>query len=433
MVDPFDISMHYSRSGLADLQNRFANWLRQVDSPTRFVAFQVEADLDARVTYLRQLIKRESDDRMRRELTERRRFYEELDSKQHYQQLYCGLMQWVNNDRTHETLAASIRNAFQVGVYPDQWLNLFQGRYVLRPPEDRRFPYYYMMPVGRPGGRMLFHFMISYEFLPVDWSFAKPFGNLLSRTNFNLAIAIDMVNTYDRRAGITKVERFQTATRAHLRTSKEIDSSSNAKFRDSQMTLQQLQGGDLLHEVQVIIAVAAPNLDDLHTAVEAVRDNTNGHVRLRSEPAPGQSQLANFFGAKPSKHIVANPSTWHVVSNELAVMFSPLGFRKLSQQAGTLRGQSRTGKYPYFFNSWKAKKEATHEIWVGSSGYGKTFALNLYLRRQWVEERVPYDLLEPMGHGNVLSKATVGAQLVIPDPSDMYLNPLDIMFSTPTA
>jgi hypothetical protein len=36
------------------------------------------------------------------------------------------------------------------------------------------------------------------------------------------------------------------------------------------------------------------------------------------------------------------------------------------------------------------------------SGFGKTFGLNCYLTREYAENGIPFDLLEPMGHGRIL-------------------------------
>jgi type IV secretory pathway VirB4 component len=68
---------------------------------------------------------------------------------------------------------------------------------------------------------------------------------------------------------------------------------------------------------------------------------------------------------------------------------------------------------------------------VGLTGSGKTFALNCFLARQYLEEGVAFDLLEPMGHGKIIAEA-VGAPLFTPSASDTHMNPLDIMYPDAT-
>ena len=58
-------------------------------------------------------------------------------------------------------------------------------------------------------------------------------------------------------------------------------------------------------------------------------------------------------------------SSWRVTSRELALMFAPLGYRKLSSTDGIMRGEALEGGYPVFHNSWRDKR-ATHEVWVGT-------------------------------------------------------------------
>lgn len=109
-------------------------------------------------------------------------------------------------------------------------------------------------------------------------------------------------------------------------------------------------------------------------------------------------------------------------------MFSPLGYRKLSPTNGVLRGEAVGGAYPVFHNSWRDKR-ATHEVWVGQSGYGKTFALNCYLTREYAENGISFDLLEPMGHGRHIAEA-FGLPWNVLSAKATKLNPQDVMFPT---
>ena len=218
------------------------------------------------------------------------------------------------------------------------------------------------------------------------------------------------------------------ATRVHLSTSTAEDSKSGKKYNDCRQTLEELNQGDLLHEVQIVIAVAAPDRENLKRACDDIISRTKPFFKLRHDVGMQQANAAKFFSDTPSKYIGNDDSTWQMTSREAALMFGPVGFRKLSNLDGTMRGQSADGAFPFFFNSWpEGKKIATHEIVVGITGAGKTFSTNCFLARQYLEQGVPFDLLEPMGHGHIVAEA-LGAPLFVPSPNTTNLNPLDIMY-----
>jgi PAS domain-containing protein len=117
-----------------------------------------------------------------------------------------------------------------------------------------------------------------------------------------------------------------------------------------------------------------------------------------------------------------------VTSSEAALAFAPLGYRKLSGTQGVMRGEAVGAAYPVFHQSWRAEKHASHEVWVGVTGFGKTFYLNCYLAREYAEQGVPFDLLEPMGHGQLL--ADLFGVPWYPLSQATRLNPQDVMFPT---
>jgi len=234
--------------------------------------------------------------------------------------------------------------------------------------------------------------------------------------------------TYERNRAISQVEGVVLASKVHLATSGAgEDSKSVKKLSDCHVTLHQLNEGDMLHEVQVIIAIAAPNRAALSKAVEEAMSTTKPFFSLRPNPGEYLAEAVKFFSITPTRDIKTPDTTWQMVSRELSLFFAPLGFRKLGGLAGTLRGASADGSYPLFFDSWGRGKIATHETWVGQTGSGKTFALNCNLTRQFIEEGIPFDLIEPMGHGKILADA-LGLQWIVPSPQATRLNPLDIMY-----
>ena len=63
------------------------------------------------------------------------------------------------------------------------------------------------------------------------------------------------------------------------------------------------------------------------------------------------------------------------------------------------------------------------------AGYGKTFALNCYLTREYAENGISFDLLEPMGHGRHIAEA-FGLPWYVLSAKATKLNPQDVMFPT---
>lgn len=430
MVEPFDIAMYHTRDGqgLSSLQNRFATWLRGLAFPSRFIYWQMPADLRLRIEYVADLARREDDPLKKQMLMENRRNYEQLQNGANYHRSFCGIGMWTDDSINSAAVASHIAGSFDTPAYVSPWPKLFEGNYRLCEPHPK-FKNWHLRPIGS-GGRMYFAFMSSYEFLPVDWNFYKPLRQVLSLP-FPLALCIDFPKTWDRNDAISSIEGTLLATRVHLNTSTGEDSKSAKKYRDCQHTLEELNNGDLLHDVQIVIAVAAPDRESLKKACDDIVSRTKSYFRLRHDVGTQQGRAALFFSDTPTKIIGNEPTTWQVTSREGALLLGPLGYRKLSGLSGTMRGQSADGAFPFFFDSWPAKKIATHEIVVGLTGSGKTFALNCFLTRQYLEEGIAFDLLEPMGHGKTLADA-VGAALFTPSADDTNINPLDIMYPDAT-
>jgi len=431
MVEPFDIAMYHTRDGegLSSLQQRFSGWLRGLSFPSRFIYWQMPADLRDRINYVADLARQEDNPIKKDMLMESRRNYEQLQNGANYHRSYCGIGMWTDDSVTSHAVASSIAGAFDTPAYVSPWPKLFESNYRLSEPHTK-FNHWHLRPVGRPGGRMYFAMMSSYEFLPVDWNFFRPLRSVLALP-YPLALCVDFPKTWDRNDAISSIEGILLATKVHLSTSTSEDSKSGKKYIDCKKTLDELNSGDLLHDVQIIIAVAAPDRDSLKKACDEITSRTKAFFRLRHDVGKQQVKAALFFSDKSTKIIGNEPTTWQVTSREAALLLGPLGYRKLSGLTGTMRGQSADGAFPFFYNSWPQKKIASHEIVVGLTGSGKTFSLNCFLSRQYIEEGVAFDLLEPMGHGKIIADA-VGAPLFTPSATDTHMNPLDIMYPDPT-
>jgi len=246
--------------------------------------------------------------------------------------------------------------------------------------------------------------------------------------NFPLALAVDIPKTYERNNAIDALEDIIQAYEVHLSGLRGEDSRSVQRVADCRQALAEINAGDALHLVQISIAVAADDLDTLRERMQAVVNETRAWFSLRHEVGELLSRSLGFFAPKRTKRLALPDTTWPVVSRELALMLSPLGYRKLSSSEGVLRGEAVGAAYPVFHDSWRDKR-ATHEIWVGTSGFGKTFANNCYLTREFAENGIPFDLLEPMGHGKHIADA-FGLLWYVMSAKSTKLNPQDVMFPT---
>lgn len=421
LIEPFDLMMHATEDGVAALQQRFSAWLRTLDGPARFLCWQMPADLNAKIEEVTQTA-RQADDRARAELCmSYRRHYERLQEDAEFQRALCGMVVW--SDEAGGTVANGIASAFDTLAVEADLPPLFEGRYTLR-----EAPFSHLAPVGRPGGRPFWAILNSYEFLPAAWNFFRPIPPLL-RMNFPMALCIDIPETLDRNKAVDAVEGIIQAYQVHLVSLRGgEDSRAITRINDCRRTLQEINQGDALHNVHISIAVAANTLDKLRSRVAEVITEARSYFRLRQEVGELLSRSVYFFSSAKSTQVGLPNTTHPVTSRELALMLAPLGYRKLGVVDGVLRGEAVGGKYPVFHNSWRDKR-AVHEVWVGQSGFGKTFSLNCLLNREYAENGVPFDMLEPMGHGIHLARA-FGLPWYVLSAQSTCLNPQDVMFPT---
>ncbi len=276
-------------------------------------------------------------------------------------------------------------------------------------------------------GRPVWTVLTSSEFMPATWNFFQPLPPLL-KLNIPVALAIDIPKTYDRNTATDRVESIMLAYETHLATNRGEDSRSVRRIEDCRRTLDQLNDGDALHEMQVVVAVAAYDAVTLRKRAQLVINEMKPWVRLRAEMGELLSRAVKVFAPIPTSTINLPEGTWPVTSREAALALSPLGYRKLSHTTGVMRGEAVGAAYPVFHQSWREEKHASHEVWVGLTGSGKTFYLNCYLSREYAEQQVPFDILEPMGHGELMCEAFGLEWHTLSQHT--RLNPQDVMFPT---
>src|SRR5579864_2614240 len=213
--------MHATDQGVRALQSRIAGWLSTLTGPARFVSYQQPANLEEKIARVKEEAQRlaatEPTNPRVELLTEYRRFYETLQHEADYQRSSSYMLLW--SDDHPRALATGMSAALDTLVRPvDALPPLFEGRYTLK-----NAPFWHLTPVGRPGGRLLWAILTTFEFLPSSWNFFRPLAPLLS-FDFPLALAVDIPKTFDRSEGIDAIEQTVLAYTVHLSSARGDDS-----------------------------------------------------------------------------------------------------------------------------------------------------------------------------------------------------------------
>ncbi len=397
LVDPFDLSLSGSTALLEGLQMRFAQLLRALPGPARFVTWHRPADLSQLIEESLAEAARVNDAARRRALMAYRRWYEDLEKHGRFRSALCGLMLWPEHPAEGDALAGTLSAVTGSAISPAAWPPLSVGRYRLA-----ESPCWHLEPVGRPAGRPYLAFLSAAKVKRAEWTFFHPLGALFA-TELPIAVSVDIARTWPHHEAVSRLEGVITALSTHLATANMVDSGTATQLADCQATLTDLHAGEALHEVAIQLAIGADSPGELCDAVDEMRKKLAGTIALRLEVGVGQLRAAGAFAsARPE---TTGVRTWPMVSGTAALCLGFLGMRRMRSGVGVIRGVS-PGGWPTIQADWEGQeKKALHECWVGSTGSGKTFALNCYLSRSYARTGVPFDLLEPMGHGHLLAEA----------------------------
>ena len=91
---------------------------------------------------------------------------------------------------------------------------------------------------------------------------------------------------------------------------------------------------------------------DLDTLTNSLSDLSWSQVFLEVDRLSRQGQVIVTLN-NGGRYLIRLPDTTHpVTSRELALMLTPLGYPKLAEVKGVMRGEARGGAYPVFFDSW---------------------------------------------------------------------------------
>jgi hypothetical protein len=401
LIEPFDLFLHSDEEGLRNLQARFSAWLRGVTGPARLVTWHVPTSLRSLIDWTIDEASETNNPWRTSILMQYRQWYEDMERLGSHQQAICGMALWAEVESAAQSLGMAAAGSFGTRVEQAPWPPLSIGEYHIA-----ATPIWHLKPVGRPTGRPLISVLGTFSFRPVEWTFFRPLALLFSM-GIPMAVAVDIPKTWDASEAVSKLESMITAMSAHLATSRSIDTGSQRRIADCHQALAVIHGGQSLHSVQIKIAVAADDVATLKKRVDEIRNRLRPFMGLRIEVGNDQVRGARYFSTQATDRIEAKSSTWPMTSDTLALTLGFLGMRKLEARPGIVRGIAVGGGYPYIYDDWELKngKKATHECWVGTTGTGKTFGLNCYLSRTLAHYGIPFDLLEPLGHGRMLANA----------------------------
>lgn len=434
-LSPFDIHMHCTEASLRQIQSRFATFLRTLDGPSRFTVFYTPTSLQTLVkwtieeagqasqaarqvdtSHARRLIRRKE------ALSHYRQWYEELQRNANYQRADCLLTTWAYN-AAGQTLGAA-RAYLDSQAAERELPPLLQGTYHVCPT-----PIWHLAPIGHPTGRPLVCLIGTYAFKPAEWTFFNPLLSLWT-LEYPVAVCIDIPKTWETQEAVAKLEGVMTALKTHLEGKRSPDTASANQFQHCQYTIDELHGGQALHDVQIKLALFAPDGATLRERVNQLRNNLKPYLGLKVEIGGDQITAAKYFSQIETSRLEGRPNTWPITSPGVALTMGFLGIRKLEPKRGIVRGINISGgKYPYIYDDWDLSrgKKALHELWVGTTGSGKTFALNCYLARDLAHHGIAFDLLEPMGHGLLLAKSYDIKPFVL-SAKHTFLNPHDPVY-----
>jgi hypothetical protein len=401
LVEPFDLFLHSDEQGLYRLQARLSAFARSLDGPARFATWHIPTSLRPLIEWTVEEATGTDNPWRTSVLMEYRQWYEELEREGGYQQAVCGLTVWTEAGANAHGLGLAAQAAIGTRVVEAPWPPLVRGEYRIKPT-----PLWHLSPVGRPSGRPVVCLLSSYAFKPVEWTFFRPLALLFSM-DIPIAVCVDIPRTWESHEAVARLEGVVTAMNAHLAGSRGLDTTGQRQIADCTAALADIHAGQSLHDVQLKIAVAAQDGGQLKDRVDEVRKRLKPFAGLRVEPGAGQVRAARYFSDQPTARLDGSPPTWPMTSDTVALTLGFLGMRKLEPRPGIIRGVNVGGGFPYIYDDWdlSAGKKATHEVWVGTTGMGKTFALNCFLARSLAHYGIPFDLLEPMGHGRLLGAA----------------------------
>lgn len=202
-------------------------------------------------------------------------------------------------------------------------------------------------------------------------------GDLLHRilgADLDLAVAIDI-----RAVGRTKAE-----LQADFAVKSRTNALAGASTRDvaaerklaAALELQEVLDTQALHLVTLTLLVQGQNRQELEANVRKVQGAAGSRLKLM-RPKGGQKALVQCFTTTPASQIDAFTRPWRMPSAGVATLV-PFGLQKPDRTDGWL--WMLDGDTPIMFDPFADNRPA-HAVFLGKTGSGKSFAINLLTMR----------------------------------------------------
>lgn len=314
------------------------------------------------------------------EYFERRQQQQTLRGLQHY--LLAGLPDGVPADAYADLVAQT----FDTGVWVADLPSLLSGPYIEQPrflaPENPDAP--------------LITLLSSYD---VTGSWDVWTIHKLLNLDLDLALCID-VSVISRTKSAFTTDFVKNKTEGDLEHSRGAGDARTRKQYRAALKLEEILDTQALHELRIVVALQGRTPEELDQAARLVISAASPRLQLM-RPAHGQHALLQFFTPTPTEEISAQVRARRVPSHGVAVKM-PFGKRKPSRTDGI--PWIMQGDTPIFFDHFPPKR-ASHAVFLGKTGYGKTFALFVWLLRLMVLQGHRVVLFEPQSHSRRLVRA----------------------------
>ncbi|MDQ2810237.1 MAG: hypothetical protein M3Z04_25450 [Chloroflexota bacterium] len=252
----------------------------------------------------------------------------------------------------------------------------------------------------------------------------------LVRLEFPFALALDVETRSPDQAELDSDFAYNALTTHGIKQAKSnsFDAGSRQALADVLRVKQALTYNERLHRISMIVLVFGASRREMRHNGARLRSILRPYIRFR--PLWGQQgEGLKFFTPTPRTAIHINLKARPILSSGLGYL-TPAGFPSRQQIRGLFYGRDRTTREIVCNDSWTqppgAGAVAMHKVFLGKTGWGKTFAMLCLLYRMILIYRAKVIVLGPVPHfaklGTVLGDACsynrigAGATLNLLDP-----------------
>lgn len=241
----------------------------------------------------------------------------------------------------------------------------------------------------------------------------------------DVAVAVDILPVSPGQAQRLAELQFSAASLA-LRTSGAVDPQTAQRAADAERTMYAL-GTSSLHQVQVAVLVQGTDADDLALQVAAARDRLG--IAVRAEAVAGsQAELLKLFSTIPAARIDAAWSRSDMLAHGVGCLLGVIGFHRSPLTDGWLFGVDGFRRSAVFLDPFSGGR-AGHMVYIGVTGHGKTFAMNILTLRAAVQAGYRVIWVDADGNCARLERAVGAGATRHVLSAGRTINPLDVVFS----